>query len=91
MSAICDRIDAALEKVAFRNMEVRAIYLTEADYEALKKHETRHWRKKLGSKATFWPTSYRDHHLRSGNRSIIYSTHGVGVAIPKKLSAKVAA
>ena len=28
---IRDRIDAALEKMAWREMEVRAIYLTEAD------------------------------------------------------------
>ena len=90
MSSLCSRIDAALEKVALRGMEVRAIYLTEADREQLTKEMTRYWRKQLGSKAVFHPCSYRDHHIRPGKSSIIYSTHGVGVHIPKRLSARVA-
>jgi hypothetical protein len=89
MSNIIDRIDAALQKMAFRQMEVRAIYLDEADDAAFVKAFTRYWRKELKSDATFWPTEYRGHHLRKGGKSRIYSTHGVEVAIPKRLSARV--
>lgn len=88
MSSITDRIDAALEKVAFRGMEVRAIYLDDADDEAFVKAHTRFWRKALKSRAIFWPTTYRDHPVRQGSTSVIYSTHGVGVSIPKRLSAR---
>jgi len=85
---IVQRLDAALEKVAFRKMDVRAIYLDSADREALTRWWTRKWRKQLGSKAEFIPLAYRDHPVRSGNNSIIYSTHGVGVTVPKRLSSR---
>lgn len=89
MSGITDRIDAALEKVASRGMEVRAIYLDSADDEAFVKAHTRFWRKALKSRATFYPTTYRDHPVREGDTSRIYSTHGVEVRIPKRLSPRV--
>lgn len=83
---IKDRIDAALEKMRAQQLEVRAVYLNEVDYAALVKEHTRYWRKKLGSKGTFWPMSYGDHPIRFGERSRIYSTHGVEFTIPKRLS-----
>lgn len=89
MSDIRDRIDAALERVALRGMEVRAIYLDPADCEAMVKAHTRFWRKELKSNADFIPLSYRDYPLRHGKTSRIYSTHGVEVTIPKRLSARV--
>ena len=90
---IMARMDAALEKMAFRGMDVRAIYLTEADREQFTKEWTRYWRRELKSKAIFHPLSYREYHVRTGTTSIVYSTHGVGVKIPTRLSrrTKVAA
>lgn len=90
-TCIMARIDCALEKLRARQMAVRAIYLDEVDDAALVKANTRFWRGELGSTAIFHPTEYEGHPLRKGNSSIIYSTHGVGVTIPKRLSAKVAA
>lgn len=84
MSSICDRIDAALEKVVFRGMQVRAIYLTEEDHEKLDQELNLHF----GTRSAF--LAYREHQIRRGETSRIYSTHGVAVAIPKRLSAKVA-
>jgi hypothetical protein len=52
MSGITDRIDAALQKLAFRQMEVRRIYLDEEDDAAFVKAVTRYWRKELKSTAT---------------------------------------
>lgn len=89
MSAIHDRIDAALEKAVFRELEIRAIYLDAADHDAFVKAHTRYWRKELKSDATFWPTTYRDHSVRIGGKSRIYSTHGVEVRIPKRISSRV--
>lgn len=91
MSAtILDRIDAALEKVRARGMEVRAIYLDPDDDAAFVQAHTRFWRKALKSRATFYPTEHDGHHIRQGNRSAVYSTHGVEVSIPKRLSPRVA-
>jgi hypothetical protein len=88
---ICDRIDAALEKMAFRRMEVRAIYLTPGDRLALSRAMTRKWREETGSKARLHPCSYRGHHLRPGKASAIYSTHGIAVVVPKLLSRRCVA
>lgn len=85
------RIDCALEKVRAQKMEVRAIYLCEADYGQLLKCHTRYWRRALKSRASFHPLSYGDHPIRFGENSVVYSTHGVGVAVPKRLSFRVAA
>jgi hypothetical protein len=87
--SILDRIDAALQKVAFRQMEVRRIYLDEEDDAAFVKAVTRYWRNELKSDATFWPTEYKGHFVSKGNESRIYSTHGVEVRIPKRLSPRV--
>lgn len=78
------RIDAALEKVAARQMHVRAIYLTPADRDALDQLLSAEYGTKLH---TF---SYRDHDLRTGKRNAIYSTRGVDVSIPRRLSPRVA-
>lgn len=79
------RIDAALEKMRADQMEVRAIYLTEAERDQL----DRILSKEYGSK--LYTFQYRGHDLRTGQRSAIYSKHGVEVAIPKKLSRRVTA
>ncbi len=88
--SITKRLDAALERLEHRQMKVRGIYLTPADHEALAKATTYHWRKHTGSTARAIPLSYHDHLIfRSERRSSIYSTHGVEVVVPKRLSAKV--
>ena len=91
VTTICDRIDVALEKMAFEGVEVRAIYLSPEDDEAYVKAHTRFWRKALKSRATFYPTTFREHVVRSGKTSIIYSTNGVGFTIPKRLSPRTRA
>lgn len=94
--SILDRIDCALEKMAFRQMEVRAIYLNDEDRKAFDKEMTRQYRAATGSKAKVYSCSYgdhllyRDHELRGGGKSIIYSKQGVGVMIPKRVSRRVA-
>lgn len=77
MSGIVARIDSALERMDERQMGVRAIYLDEEDREALDRVMSRHY----GSKLLL--TEFREHPLRSGQKSVIYSTHGVGVSIAK--------
>lgn len=74
---IRDRIDSALEKMRAQGVEVRAIYLTEIDRKALGKAIKRDW----GFKGTVHPCAYRDHFVKSGKHSIIYSTHGVQFTI----------
>lgn len=81
---IIDRLDAALEKMRARQMDVRAIYLTETDRSALDRAESARWKRKM---CVF---HYQGHDLRTGKSSCIYSTHGVSVAVPARLSAKVA-
>jgi hypothetical protein len=82
---IIDRLDAALEKMRARQMDVRAIYLTETDRAALDRAESARWKRKLHV------FHYQGHDLRTGEESRIYSTHGVPVRIPPRLSARVAA
>lgn len=77
------RIDAALETVRWQGIAVRAIYLTEPDSRALDRVRSREY----GSKLVV--LGYRDHHIRFGKRSAIYSTNGVEIAIPKRLSLRV--
>jgi hypothetical protein len=72
---ILPRIDAALQKMAFRQMDVRAIYLTSADHEQFDREMCRRFR----LKGSF--LAYGDHQIRRGNTSRIYSTHGVNVDI----------
>lgn len=76
-ASILRRIDAALSTMAERDMEVRAIYLTETDWDAYNKAQSKAW----GSRCVCF--AYGDHEIRSGKTSIVYSKHGVGVSVPK--------
>jgi hypothetical protein len=80
---IVRRIDAGLAKVKDLGADVRAIYVTEADRRLLDRWATHRWRRGSGSKARVYPCAFRDHPLRLGKRTIIYTSHGVGVAIPR--------
>lgn len=80
---IIDRLDAALEKVRARQMEVRAIYLTAEDHDKLDRAESARWKRKVSV------LEYLGHEIRRGEQSRIYSTHGVGVAIAAKVSPRV--
>lgn len=101
--AIIQRIDAALATMAAREMEPRAIYLTPDDREALATAKTKRYRQETGSAAFLWPCSYGDVPIvnaagvtriesaipvrETENRSVVYSTHGVGVQVPQRVSA----
>lgn len=82
---IIRRLDAGLARAADLGAAVRAIYLTEADHALLTRCNTRIWRKRLGSRATFTPLSYRDAPIRRGKRTLIYTEHGVGVTVPRRV------
>jgi hypothetical protein len=71
-AAICRRIDAALERCAEQRLAVRAIYLDGLDLEA------------LGEALSGEVGHYAGHQVRVGGKSVIYSTHGVGVGIPAR-------
>ena len=85
MSRTCirERIDAALERMAFRGESVRAIILNANDLKALDKAQS----KATGLKCHV--CGYRDHIVRIGKTSAIYNTSGVATAVPKKLSHRV--
>jgi hypothetical protein len=97
--SLYDRIDAALEKARWRKLEVRGIYLDEADYFAFAKAETDRWRKASGSKVRVYPMSYGNvlilgsgcSIVKPATRSRVYAKGGETIDIPKRLSAKVAA
>lgn len=74
---IIRRLDAALAKMHGQGMEVRAIYLTESDWDEYNDAQS----KAIGSKCVCF--LYGDFQIRSGGRSIIYSKQGVGVHVPK--------
>jgi hypothetical protein len=82
---LIDRIDAALQKMAFQGLEVRAIYLTISDHDQLDAE--------LNAEQDYTSAhlSFRGHHIRGGERSMIYSIHGVSRAIPVRLSARTKA
>lgn len=91
-ACIIARIDAALEKMRFEQIDVRAIYLTEPDRDAFDLAMSKRWAKSHGYKsyrAIFM--FYGEHEVRIGKTSTIYSTHGVGVSVPKRLSPRVEA
>lgn len=90
MTAILDRLDVALEKLRFRNIAVRTIVLSEEDRALFDAINTKAWREHLGSDATFYATRYQGHFLRTGPRSVVYGENGEEVAVPKRLSRKVA-
>jgi hypothetical protein len=83
---IVRRLDAGLAKAEALGAGIRAIYLTEADWELLRRWSTRVWRRQLGSKAVFHPLAFRNHPVRSGKRTIIYTDHGVGIHVPTRLT-----
>jgi hypothetical protein len=80
---ILDRIDAALEKCAFRQLEVRAIYLTSEDHDFFDRAMCRRFK----IKASF--LAYGPYQIRRGNASKIYCKHGVEIVVPKTLSPRV--
>lgn len=82
---IVRRLDAGIAKADALGAQIRAIHLTEADRELLTRWWSRRWRRKLQSNATFHPCAYRDHPVRAGKRTIIYTSHGLGVAVPRRL------
>jgi hypothetical protein len=82
---IISRIDCALEKMRAREMGVRSINLTPEDWDDLNAALSAEY----GS--TLYTFRYAGHEIRSGNRSVIYSNHGVSVNVPKRLSRRVAA
>jgi hypothetical protein len=84
---ICARLEAALEKMRAQQMDVRAIYLTKADRDELDAINTRAFGVK-GAKVH--SCSFGGHIVRAGKHSVIYSVHGVGTTVPRRLSAKVA-
>jgi hypothetical protein len=86
--SICDRLDAALEKMRAQQMEVRAIYLSPSDLAKLDRFHTRAFGVK-GCK--IHSASFDGHIVRPGQRSRIYSTNGVEVAVPKRISFRVVA
>jgi hypothetical protein len=95
--SIFRRIDYALEKARWRKLELRGIYLDEADYAALVRVSTRRYRKRFGSDATVWPLSYKNELIigksllpvKAAAASAVYSKTGQGITIPKRLSRRV--
>ena len=86
--SIIDRLDAALEKMRWQQLSVRIICLTKTDLKALDRANTA----AFGVKGCKIHTcDHRGHPVRVGPRSVIYSTHGYAMAVPYRLSAKVAA
>lgn len=83
--SIIARLDAALEKMRVQGMTVRAIYLTPEDWAAYNRAQS----KAYGCRLVAF--LYGSHEIRSGKTSRIYSTQGVGVDVPKRLSAQVEA
>ena len=83
--AIIERIEAALEKARVRELEIRAVYLSEADWRDYDRARSRRY----GSRVSCH--SHRGIPIRPGKASVIYSSHGVGIAVPKRLSHRVAA
>jgi len=73
------RLDSALDTMEARGMKVRAIYLTAADWLAYDRAQSRALRRPVSC------FQYSGHDIRSGERSAVYSTHGVGIAVPKRV------
>ena len=82
--SIVRRLDAGIAKADALGAQIRAIYLTDADRELLTRWWTSRFRRQLGSRAQFIPCSYRDHPIRIGKRTVIYTSHGVGLAVPRR-------
>lgn len=84
-SGIIGRLEAAIEKARARQLVVRAIYLTGEDRLALS------WALRVRRKPPTPIAEWRGHEIRDGRQSRIYSTHGVSVAVPARLSPRVGA
>jgi hypothetical protein len=89
-ATIIQRIEAALEKMRWRRMEVRAIYLTAEDHDDFDLAMAAEMTKALGRRVRGSFLAFREHHIRRGETSAIYSTHGLAVVIPKRLSRRTA-
>lgn len=83
---IIDRIELGLERMAAREMAVRAICLVQEDRDALDEALSAHWSALSGSEAKVIACSYKGHPVRlarnSRGRSSIYSKQGVGIVVP---------
>ena len=90
MTAIHDRIDAALEKMRAQGMSVRSINLCPTDLDALNAYATENFNGRCKPRMPVYCLSYREHAVRPSKRSNIWSTHGVPVGVPRRLSSRVA-
>lgn len=84
MSGIVERIDAALDKARWRELQPRWLYLTVEDHDEL--DASQEWQ---GFKCSV--LTWRDLQIRRGGRSMIVAHFGVCVAVPKRLSPRVRA
>jgi hypothetical protein len=75
---IIRRLDTALDRMAERGMEPRVIYLTWDDWDAYDAAQS----KAYGARLCVF--HYSDIPIRSGERSRIFSMHGVGVDVPRR-------
>lgn len=84
---IVRRIDAAIGRAGQLGAGIHAIALTETDRALLTRLFSHRWRRQLRSRAIFHPTEYREHPLRTGKRTMIYTNHGVAIVVPRRLPA----
>lgn len=82
---IVARIDSALERARLRGDAVRAICLSDEDWAAWNAVRSAEWGSEVVS------LSFRDHPIRQEKHSAVWTKVGVGITIPKRLSAKVVA
>lgn len=99
MSDIIARIESALEKARWRELELRGLYLDDEDYADFAYAETLRYQEETGSSAMLWPLSF-DHVLilndksipvKGATKSAIYATSGEAITIPKRLSPRTRA
>jgi hypothetical protein len=85
--SITERIDVAFERAAWRFPESppKKLYLDPADWAAFDALMSAEW----GGQVHCF--SYRDLQIFAGNRSRLILKHGIGVSVPKSISARVAA
>ena len=88
-AAIHNRIDAALEKMRAQGLDVRSINLCPSDLDALNRVATEAFNGRRKPRMPVYALSYSDHAVRPSKRSIVWSVHGVGIAVPRRLSSKV--
>jgi hypothetical protein len=83
--SVTTRIDLALEKARCRQLEIKVIYLTEDEWRAYDAEQSIEY----GSRVHCF--SHGAIEIRPGERSRLFSKHGESVAVPKLISARVAA